>query len=43
MNLKQWGYHKCKVSNMRLSTKTYELHEEPYLLPLERAELDALG
>jgi hypothetical protein len=43
INLKKWGYGKCKVTSMRLSEKTYELHEEPYLLPLERAALDAEG
>lgn len=40
-NLRQWEYSRCQVSSMRMAEKTYELREEPYLLPMERAERGA--
>ena len=42
-SMKKWGYPRCQMINVMQCEKTYELCEEPYLFPLERAALDAQG
>ncbi len=42
-SIKKWGYLRCQMIEVMQCEKTYELREEPYLLPLERAALDAQG
>jgi hypothetical protein len=43
LSLKKWGYDKCSVKSMKLSEKTYELHEAPYLFSSEKAALGSQG